>query len=125
MFYKSCPKCGKIHPANYKCTKGFSYRVTYKPSKEERKQRSTYAWTKKSIEIRKKANYLCEVCRDEGVYTYSGVEVHHINKLRDRPDLLLDNYNLIALCKRHHEEADDGLINKNYLKELAKKREDI
>ena len=121
MIYKSCPRCGKIHPSNYKCTKG----IVYKSSGEERKQRSTYAWTMKSIEVRKKANYLCEVCRDKGVYTYSGVEVHHIEKLRERPDLLLDNYNLIALCKHHHEEAEEGLIDKDYLKELAKKREDV
>lgn len=121
MLYKSCPRCGKIHPSNYKCTKG----IVYRSIGEERKQRSSGAWTKKSIEVRKKASYLCEVCRDNGVYTYSGVEVHHIEKLHERPDLLLDNYNLIALCKRHHEEADEGILDKDYLRELAKKREDI
>ena len=120
--YRSCSKCGRIHKVGEKCP---TFKpITYKKT-EEQKQRSSYAWTNKSIEVRKKASYLCEVCRDKGVYTYSGVEVHHIEKLRERPDLLLDNYNLIALCKRHHEEADEGLLDKDYLRDLAKKREEI
>lgn len=120
MIFKSCPKCGRIHPANYKCTKG----IVYRSIGEERKQRSTYAWTKKSIEIRKKAHGLCEVCRDKGIYTYKGLEVHHITKLRYDSNKLLDNYNLICLCVEHHKMADNDELDATYLKKLAKKREE-
>ena len=92
--------------------------------------RSTYRWTLKSKEIREKANYLCEVCRAEGVYTYDNLEVHHIVKVKDDNDLLLDNYNLICLCQEHHKQADENSagggrgLSPDYLRELAKQRED-
>ena len=116
---KACSRCGKIHSYNYKCNVG---RV-YKP-RQESKARDTYAWEKKSIEIRERANYLCEVCRDNNIYIYNKTEVHHITKLRDDESLLLDNYNLVCLCQKHHKEADKGKIDADYLRELARKRED-
>ena len=116
--YKSCCKCGKIHDTKYKCNVGRIY-----SGGSERKLRSKYAWTQKSEEIREKANYLCEVCRDQGIYTYDGLEVHHIIKITEDKNLLLDNNNLICLCQNHHKKADDGNIDQNYLFELAKQRE--
>ena len=120
--FKACSKCGKIHPRNYQCNVGRIY-----SGGEERNLRSTYAWTCKSAEIREKANYLCEVCRDQDKITessYQDVEVHHIEKLKENNSLLLDNYNLICLCVEHHKQADNNEIDKEYLKELARKRED-
>ena len=116
--YKACAVCGKIHDSRKRCT--FKYNYT---DKEERELRSTYKWTKKSLEIRQDAQYLCEVCRDSGVITYEGVEVHHIEKVKDRQDMLLDNYNLICLCQEHHKQADRGEISKDYLRSLAEERE--
>lgn len=116
--YKSCSRCGKIHAYNYNCTVGKTYK-----GGAERKERSRYAWTKKSEEIRERANYLCEVCRDKGAYTYKDLEVHHITKVREDKGLLLDNYNLICLCVKHHKMADRGEIDSDYLSELARKRE--
>lgn len=116
---KACSKCGKIHPYNYDCKINRVY-----TGGDERKLRSQYSWTKKSEEIRERANHLCEVCRKEGVYTYDGIEVHHITKVKDDKSLLLDNYNLICLCKRHHLQADNGEISKEYLLELAGEREE-
>ena len=118
MRYKSCSKCGRVHPENYKCTIGVQYNGGI-----ERKLRSKYAWTEKSKEIRERANYLCEVCRDQGIITYEKISVHHIEKVKDDPTKLLDNENLIALCEEHHTLADDGKLDKDYLKELAKHRE--
>ena len=114
---KACSKCGKVHAYNVNCTKRI-----YKAA-DERHLRSKYAWTMKSKEIREKANYLCEVCRDNEVITYDGVEVHHITKLSEDESLLLDNYNLICLCQEHHKAADAGQIDRDYLRELAKARE--
>lgn len=119
--YKSCSKCGKIHDTSFKC----NAKRIYKPIDDERKLRSKYSWTKKSEEIRESANHLCEVCRDNGTYTYDNLEVHHIVKVKDDKSRLLDNENLICLCQEHHKQADKGEIDSDYLKELARKRECI
>lgn len=117
--YKACSKCGKIHPYNYKCSVG----VDYNRSKvAEDKLRSKYAWTKKSKQIRDDAGNLCEVCKANGIATYDGLEVHHIEKLRENVDGLLDDDNLISLCTTHHKQADNGEIDPAYLRELVKKR---
>lgn len=115
---KSCGKCGKIHPYNYKCNKGRIYNGGI-----ERELRNTYAWAQKSAEIREKAQGLCEVCREQGIYMYKGLEVHHIEKLRDNPQGLLDDYNLVCLCVECHKKADAGQLKKDFLRELAEKRE--
>ena len=118
--YKACSRCGKIHDSNYVCTKGKVYK---RYDGEERKMRSSFAWTEKSREIREKAQYLCEVCRSLGIYTYNNLEVHHIEKVRDNPSLLLDDLNLICLCVEHHKQADAGEIPVSVLKQLASERE--
>lgn len=119
MAFKACSKCGKIHPYNYNCSVGVDSNRSKVP---EDKLRSRYAWTKKSKQIREDAGNLCEVCKEQGIATYDGLEVHHIEKLRDNVDGLLDDDNLICLCTRHHKEADNGEIDKEYLRELVKKR---
>lgn len=83
--------------------------------------RSKSAWTEKSKQIREDANYLCEVCKDKGIYNYH-IEVHHIDKLKDKPELWVDDDNLICLCKDCHRLADAGMIDKEYLKKIAMHR---
>ena len=118
--YKSCSVCGKIHDVNYKCIRYYERNDT----SAERKLRNTHAWANKSQEIRQAANYLCEVCRDRGIYQYRELEVHHITKLRYNADGLLDNANLICLCAQHHRQADKGQLDAEYLRRLAQKREE-
>ena len=117
---KLCSKCGEFHDINYKCNK----RIYMK--KEEDKLRNTSRWNKKSKQIKEDAEYICEVCRDLGIhldrYSKRYVEVHHINKLREDPDNLLNDDLLICLCKKHHLEADKGKLSKEYLISLVKKR---
>ena len=117
MMYKSCSRCGKLHPYNQRCNVG-----RYQGG-NERGQRSTRRWTDKSLEIREKAMYLCEVCRDKGVYTYKNLEVHHIDKVKDEPTKLLDDFNLVCLCTACHKLAERGEFKKEYLKAIAEKRE--
>lgn len=118
--WKSCTKCGKIHDTKYKCTP----RKSPTPKTPDQKLRSTNRWTEKSREIREASKWLCAICYEEGFYNYKDVEVHHIEKLKDNADKLLDNYNLICLCKHHHELADAGKIEAAHLRELARCRED-
>ena len=117
MDLKSCSKCGKIHPRGVKCNVGRIYNRT-----KDDKLRSTYAWTKKAKQIKEDALGLCEVCRAQGLYTYDNLEVHHITKLRDDPNGLLDDDNLITLCNYHHRQADDGELSVDYLRKLVKER---
>lgn len=119
--YYACSKCGKIHPKGYVCHVGKKH---YKYSYKESKLRSKSAWTEKSKQIREDANYLCEVCKDKGIYNYRNIEVHHIEKLKDKPELWLNDDNLICLCKSCHRLADAGMIEKEYLKKLAQERID-
>lgn len=121
--YKSCSRCGKIHDVKHKCKVGLAKRK-YKPNNsEEHKLRNTTAWTYKSREMRERAGYLCEVCKDIGVYTYEGLEVHHMEKLKDEPTKLLDDDNLITLCVFHHKLADNGMLDEDYLRKLVEIRE--
>lgn len=118
--YRACSRCGKIHDTRYRCMAGKVYK---RYDGEDRELRNTWAWHKKAAEIKERANYLCEVCRDNDVYTYEGLEVHHIEKVRDNPTRLLDNLNLVCLCVMHHKQADKGEIEADYLKRLAEGRE--
>lgn len=118
MMYRSCSKCGKMHKYNEPCNIKRKY-----SGGQEREMRSSWKWQKKSVEIKDKAQYLCEVCRDQGRYTYDNLEVHHIIKVRQNPDRVFDNYNLICLCREHHRQAEEGDLSQDYLFELAKKRE--
>ena len=119
--YKVCPRCQKIHPFNQECTCA-KYKKNYKGG-DERNLRRKGAWKDKSLEIRDKANNLCEVCKDKGRFIYNNLSVHHIEKIKDAPEKYLDNNNLICLCSRCHKDADAGLIDKSYLLRLAERRE--
>lgn len=116
--YRACSKCGKIHPSNVQCPVGRAYR-----GGAERRLRSSWDWNKKSMEIRAKAQHLCEVCRDQGRYTHEGLEVHHIEKVSDHPEMLLEDMNCVCLCVEHHKDADSGKISKDYLRTLVSIRE--
>lgn len=120
--YKSCSKCGKIHDSKYKCKTNYKYEA--RTDDETRKLRNNYKWHSKSRYIRKASKFLCALCLEEGIYNYDNLEVHHIEKIKDNKERLLDNNNLICLCKRHHKLADDNVISKDHLFELVKKREE-
>lgn len=120
--FRSCIRCGRVHDVKYKCDVGKSKRKYKNYNSDERMLRNSTAWKYKSLEMREKANFLCEVCKDHGVYNYDGLEVHHIDKIKDEPTKLLDDDNLIVLCSYHHKVADLGILDKSYLLELVGKR---
>lgn len=115
--YKACSRCGKVHPTTYKCRVGVK-RYSY----NESKLRNTNEWHKKSMQIREDSRFLCSVCEDNGVFNHNLLEVHHITKIKDDPRLLLDDDNLICLCRYHHKLADKGQIDADYLRQLVAKR---
>ena len=115
---KSCGKCGRIHDSSFMCNANRNERT------KEQAFRSTNPWRRKSIEVRKAAQYLCEVCRDNGLYNCYNLSVHHITPLTEDESQALDDDNLVCLCGEHHEQAEAGKIDRNYLRSLAKKRRD-
>lgn len=120
--YKSCSKCGKIHDTKYKCKDRSTYRANYKYDYEEAKLRNTYAWHTKAEQIKKDSKYLCSICYQEGIYNYKELEVHHIIKIKKDKTKLLDDYNLICLCRKHHRLAESGMIDQDTLLKLARLR---
>ena len=117
--YKTCGRCGQIHAKNFTCNKN---KPVVKKTPID-KLRGKNKWRMKSLEIRAKANNLCEVCREQGEYIYNDLEVHHITKLSEDISQWLNNDNLVCLCTKCHKKADDGKIDKDYLRQLANKRE--
>lgn len=83
--------------------------------------RSSQTWTEKSIHIRQRDKYLCQMCLREKILNGELLEVHHIEPLNDNYESRLDDFNLITLCNRHHKQAENGLIDKSVLLSIAKK----
>ena len=114
---RSCSKCGRIHDSNFKCNAG---RL---PKTNEQALRKKNKWTEKSKDIRARSFYLCAICKAQGDYRAKPVEVHHIRKLKDYPDGLLEDDNLICLCIEHHKAADKGDILPEELYKLVQERD--
>ena len=116
---KSCSKCGRIHAYNFKCNGGIL------PTTNEQALRRGSRWTAKSRDIRERSFYLCAVCKAQGILKADdAVEVHHIRKLKDYPNGLLEDENLICLCVYHHKQADNGELDADYLRTLARERDE-
>ena len=117
---RACGKCGRIHDSSIKC-----YGSSRLPKTDEQVLRNKAKWHRKSYDIRERSFHLCAICRQAGDYTPKAVEVHHIIKLKDYPQGLLDDSNLICLCVEHHKQADRGEIDIDYLRALADERDGL
>ena len=77
-------------------------------------------WIELRDEVMHDNHYECQECLKRGRYTRADC-VHHVNEVRQRPDLALSKYytdhegnkqkNLIPLCNRCHNEVHDKLGN--------------
>lgn len=108
---RSCKYCGGIHDRTYQCPR----KPVYKKHKfsDADNFRNTTLWRKKSAEIRKRDKGLCQVCirklyNTQQQYTFDTIEVHHIVPLNENPKRGLDNYNLLTVCKYHHNMCEVG-----------------
>lgn len=113
---KSCKYCGRIHDSKFDCGK--------KPKRKKKptdinKFRWSRRWREKRNQIVERDKYLCQVCKENGVYNYDNLEVHHIVPLEEDYDKRLDEGNLITLCVIHHKAADRGEIDREYLHKLV------
>ena len=65
-------------------------------------------WKRKRQTVLRRDEYRCRECRRYGKTT-DGTTVHHVNQLKDRPELCLTTANLISLCNKCHEMMHDRL----------------
>ena len=120
---KACPYCNSIHPIGYVCPK--------KPVRKKNDRitvfRGSIQWKTKREYIRKRDGYMCRLCAigygGEPVKYNPNIAVHHIESLVEAWEKRLDDGNMISLCSgfknSHHEQADNGEIDKELLKNLA------
>ncbi|MCM1364692.1 MAG: HNH endonuclease [Faecalibacterium sp.] len=119
--YKSCNKCGRIHKIGGECPSS----KIYKPNtKQEYIFRSSQAWKNKREEIKERDKYLCVYCCaskdfNKDKFNYQDLSVHHIVPLCEDYEQRLDDFNLITLCRRHHDMAERGEIEKEVLRALV------
>jgi 5-methylcytosine-specific restriction endonuclease McrA len=79
---------------------------------EEGKFYKSTTWEKKRLKILERDNYECQVCKEEGGFA-PATTVHHIIHLKDRPDLALDDDNLLSVCAAcHNREHPERFIHR-------------
>ena len=77
---------------------------------QEGKFYKSSAWEKKRWEILARDNHECQVCKEEGGFA-PATTVHHLKHLEDRPDLALDDDNLVSVCAAcHNREHPERFI---------------
>lgn len=79
-----------------------------KLSKYKNKFYNSSMWKNKRKKILKTDEYCCRECKRYGKHT-EATTVHHINPLRDRPELRLTNWNLLSLCSKCHDKMHNRI----------------
>lgn len=119
---KLCPYCSRVHAKTFDCGR--------KPVKGKRgtdadKFHGSYKWTQLSKRVRERDRHMCVYCwQQEHRITTQGIEVHHIVPIAEDYDARMDEDNLVSLCRRHHEQAEQGAISRQKLFELVHMGED-
>lgn len=114
----ACSRCGRIHERGM-CPIKKSRSYTAKSQTNEQRFRNTAQWKRKTAEIRHRDAGLCKMCLYEGIINNRDLSIHHIDPIKHDPERILDNNNLITLCREHHRQADANEIAKGVLFRLA------
>lgn len=85
-------------------------------------------WERKRVEILERDHYECQRCLGKfgfvkHVKITKANTVHHIVELKDAPDLMLNDDNLISLCRNCHDEVH-GRIPKYFHKKKKRVTEE-
>lgn len=123
---RSCKFCGRVHDSKFNCGK--------KPVRKKIKYtqadyfRRTQAWTDKAIEIKRRDNYLCQICirnlyNTFQQYNYDMLSVHHAIPINADWDKRLDNDNLLTVCNYHHKMCENGEIPLSIVLGIIKEQE--
>lgn len=131
---KACSYCGRIHDSKYMCLqkeKSIKNRQAQRTEKNKKIYdfHRSHKWKEKSISIRERDNYCCQICtrglqNPARKYETEDISVHHIIPIAEDWDKRLDDGNLISLCSRHHEMAEKGQIKRSELTKIAEEQEE-
>ncbi len=130
---KSCSYCGRIHEKSYVCPQK-EQSIKNRQAQRTRRNKKIYdfrrshKWKQKSVSIRERDNYCCQVClrglyQPERQFETDNISVHHIEPIAEDWEARLDDDNLISLCSRHHEMAECGDIKRELLLNIAREQE--
>jgi 5-methylcytosine-specific restriction enzyme A len=119
---KSCKYCGGIHDRKFVCPSKPAPKK--KVVDEVHRFRTLQVWIKKRNYIRDRDKHLCQVCirnlyNTFNQYTFDDLQIHHIVPLKEDWNRRLDEENLIALCRPHHEAAEAGDIPRQSLFDIV------
>lgn len=125
---KSCQYCGRIHDSRYDCGRRPIRKRKRAATTDADRFRRSQAWTDKSIEIRQRDNYLCQICMRKlyntiWKYNYNGLSVHHAIPINTDFDRRLDDDNLLTVCQMHHKMCEDGEIPYEAVKGIIEEQE--
>lgn len=104
-----CTDCRDTHETGQRCPK----KVKRYGDEQDKKFMSSKAWQVKRLEIITRDNAHCQRCRIlKGKMVIDNLSVHHIISRKKiyknkRYELLLDNNNLICLCRECNTELGD------------------
>lgn len=98
---QACP-CGGRRVAGQACERCGKGRRTKDTRKSSAARGYDYQW-QQFRERYLRQNPLCRDCEGNGIVT-AATDVHHIEKLRDRPEMKYEEENLMALCSRCHDQ---------------------
>ena len=117
---RSCKYCGRVHPTRYVCP----MRTKNRKHKDEKidRFRKTAQWMHKRTAVLERDGYRCSLCdleREPRRYNPGRLSVHHIEPLKARWDLRLEDWNLLTVCDRHHEAAERGEYEQEMLHSLT------
>lgn len=106
MVIKRLCKCGSIVGKSCSYCDGVRQTKTddYRGTNEQRGYGSDWARFARRY---KQLHPLCESCLIDGK-TSPAVDVHHIVKLKDRPELRLDENNVMSVCRACHKMLDNA-----------------
>ena len=124
---KSCKYCGRIHEASEMCDKkkeAEKRRWNNRKNTRALSFRHSNEWTNKSKAIRGRDNYLCLCCKamlpgTTRQYETRDLSVHHITPIEEDYEKRLDDFNLITVCKIHHEMCEQGDIARDEQRSLV------
>lgn len=130
---KACSYCGRIHDGKYVCPQKETRvreRQSYRSKENERIYdfHRSHKWKNKSLDIRERDNYCCQVCvrglhNPDRQFETDNISVHHIVPIAEDWESRLDDNNLVSLCTKHHEQAEKGIIKRDELLKIAKEQE--
>lgn len=131
---KSCAYCGRIHDSRDPCEEKKKAGSRYPKDTMATKTRSSSRWQKTREYIRQRDHGVCQLCLRNYAgtlrpYETGELSVHHIVPLEEtvawdnNTEKAFDHENLITLCRIHHEMAEQGLISREALENIARENE--